>query len=750
MMAIGPGSLMKTRKLNIEQLSYKMLLIRIGAMALLVIPSQSVLALTTVREGQQKSITASTPVDSYRLVGTAALTALNATTLDISAGAGSNLSLTGTQVTSTGFSNGVTVTAASAGITASTVTSAGGIGVSVGSTGGVGSSVTISDSSVSGNSGVQSNALGRLTLINTVATGTGTGTAGGFGLQTFDSNVSAVNSTITGETNGVRWRNDPTNPTSDGVLTLDNTHVVGKAGPAIEVFPTAAGTGSAIANINVDNGSTLLGGNGVILDVNANGIANFKADNSKLTGDVVVDAGGAADITLQNSAVLTGRLDNVENLALKNSGKWVMVQDSSVANLVMSGGAVQFGQPGDFYTLSVGNLSGSGTFDMESNFAEGKADLLDVTGAATGSHELVISSSGSDPLNQTSLHVVHIASGDASFSLLGGPVDLGTYSYGLTQTGNDWYLDSATKTISVGTQSVLALFNTAPTVWYGEMTTLRTRMGEVRMDSSSTGFWARTYGNKYDVSLAAGGGYQQTQRGISLGADTPVPFGDGRWLVGLMAGYSKSDLNLQQGSSGTVDSYYAGAYTTWIDKDSGYYFDGVLKFNRFQNKSDVSLSDGTQAKGDYNDNGLGASLEFGRHIKLANDYFVEPFAQISGVVIQGERYELTDDMTADGDRTRSLLSKVGSTVGRTLELTDGRLVQPYVRAAWVHEFAKNNEVKVNDNAFNNDLSGSRGELGFGVAMSATENWQLHADFDYSNGDGIEQPWGANVGLRYSW
>lgn len=66
------------------------------------------------------------------------------------------------------------------------------------------------------------------------------------------------------------------------------------------------------------------------------------------------------------------------------------------------------------------------------------------------------------------------------------------------------------------------------------------------------------------------------------------------------------------------------------------------------------------------------------------------------------------------------------------------------------EFVDDNQVNVNNNRFDNDLSGSRGELGLGVAVSMTDRLQLHADFDYANGEKIEQPWGANVGLHYSW
>lgn len=226
--------------------------------------------------------------------------------------------------------------------------------------------------------------------------------------------------------------------------------------------------------------------------------------------------------------------------------------------------------------------------------------------------------------------------------------------------------------------------------------------------------------------------------------------GDSQWLVGVLAGHSKSDLDLSRGTSGTVDSYYAGAYTTWLDQDSGYYFDAVAKVNRFDNKSKVAMSDGSQAKGNYKTSGVGASAEFGRHIKLDDGYFVEPFAQVSAVSIQGASYDLDSGLKAEGDRTTSVLGKAGATVGRNFDLGEGRFAQPYLRAAAVHEFAKNNQVKVNDNVFNNDLSGSRAEVGAGIAVSLSERLQLHADIDYSNGDKIEKPFGANVGVRFTW
>jgi outer membrane autotransporter protein len=501
------------------------------------------------------------------------------------------------------------------------------------------------------------------------------------------------------------------------------------------------------ATLNLDSGSQMTG-SVKLADTSTAQVT--LANGSQLTGDVIAAAGTTANVTLDSGSLLTGRLENLQSLSINNNAQWQMLEDSTVDTLSLNGGRVRFGEATDFQTLNVGDLSGNGTFVMDVDFASGDRDFLNVTGNASGNHELLIASTGTDPVSDTSLHVVHINAGDATFGLVGGAVDLGTWSYGLRGEGTDWYLDASQKTISPGTASVLALFNTAPTVWYGELSSLRSRMGELRSNSSQTGAWSRVYGAKYDVSANNGLSYSQQQNGFSIGADAPLPVGDGQWLLGVLAGHSDSDLSLARGSSGTVKSYYAGVYTTWLDAQSGYYFDGVLKFNRFNNDSKVNLSDGTRTKGSYDNNALGASAEFGKHIKLDDGYFVEPSAQLATVFIQGRDYSLDNDMQASGERTRSLLGKLGATAGRRFDLGEGRYAQPYVRAAYVHEFAKGNEVSVNGNSFNNDLSGSRGELGAGLSVAIADKWDVHADFQYTDGEKLSQPWGANVGVRYSW
>lgn len=504
------------------------------------------------------------------------------------------------------------------------------------------------------------------------------------------------------------------------------------------------------------NNSTFFGN----LTISESSTANLTLNQSRMTGDVLVDESNTNEsVTLENQSQLTGRLDKVNSVNIKSQSNWTLTGNDNIGTLAMNGGSVTFGAAeatSTYYTLNVGTLAGTtGTFSMKGDFVSGESDKLIVAGQSTGNYGLAVAASGLDAVAPEQVVLVRTGTTDgASFTLAGDrAVDLGTWSYSLAsrtnaEGGKEWYLDPTTEVISPGAQSILALFNTPVTSWYGEQSSLRTRMGELRLNGGQSGGWMRTYGSQYNVADGSGVGYQQNQQGISLGVDARV--GDSQWLVGVLAGTSKSDLNLDHGTTGTVKSYYVGPYATWLDADTGYYFDGVLKFNRFRNESKVNLSDDTRAKGDYDNWGLGASAEFGRQFKLADGYFIEPFTQWSAVQIQGKRYTLDNDMTADGDTTRSLLGKAGVTVGRNFEFGKASIAQPYLRMAVAHEFAKNNEVKVNDNVFNNDLSGTRGEFGAGVAVAMSEKWQVHADFDYSNGEHIEKPWGATVGLRYFW
>ncbi len=542
-----------------------------------------------------------------------------------------------------------------------------------------------------------------------------------------------------------------------------------------------------IASLNV-NASTLVGNvaqssgsqarveliNSSSLTGSLSNIGSLIVNSSNMTGDVVQDSATPATLSLSNSSVLTGTVSNAQNMSIDGTSRWNMVNDSSVGSLSLSGGTVSLGGTSPtFKTLTLGSLAGNGTFALGTDLAGHLSDLINVTGDAAGNHVLIVQNTGVDPIQEDhAQRLVHTGTGGAVFAVPGEQVDVGTFVYRLEKRGTDWYLVQATTepvvpvdpvdpvdpgdpvnpgdpVITPSTRAVVGVFSAAPTVWYGETSTLRSRMGELRNGHDQGGAWARTYGNKYRVSAADQVDYTQTQQGISFGVDTPISNAGGQWLIGVMGGYSNSDLNLRLGTSGQVDSYYAGVYSTWLS-DSGYYIDALIKANRFENKADVRMSNGVKSEGDYHNYGVGGSIEAGKHIKLNDGWFVEPFAQISSLWVQGEDYGLDNGMEARSNHADSFVGKLGAHAGRTIALDKGGFVQPYVKVAAAREFAQSNKVKVNSTTFRDDLSGSRGELGAGVALQVTDVLQLHADMDYSNGQNIEQPWGVNLGLRYSW
>ncbi|KJH85326.1 membrane protein [Pseudomonas fluorescens] len=752
---------------QVSPMTLKCLFRRLSVSPVLLL-SPSLLAATIVDNGGTLNINAETASETYLVRNGSTLNATNAVMQSLFIESGSTLTIDGGTISGPAGGDGITVTNSTGTINGATI-SGDFLGLSanrvIGTT--TGSQVGVTNSRITGvGAGAEVTGASTLELTNTIVTGTG---AGSTGLSIRDGAVSANSSTITGTVEGIRMINDAQG-VGTGSLMLDNTSVHGQIGAAVSV------NNGVDVSIDILNGSTLTGGNGNILevqgastananvadsaltgniDVIGNSTANLRFNGAQMIGDFNVEAGSTGNLALANGSLFKGSLTNVAGVTINSGSQWEMTASNSVGELAMDGGRVTMGQGNNFYQLDLGTLAGNGTFAMNVDFANNQHDVLNVTGVASGDHSLLVAGSGVDPASPQALTLIKTAAGDATFGLAGNQVDVGTYSYKLASASNgsggtDWFLDPETATVSPGTRTVMALFNTAPTVWLGELTSLRSRMGELRFNGGKAGAWGRTYGNKYNVDAASGIGYKQTQQGFSLGADAPLPMGDGQWLIGAMVGHSNSDLDLSRGSSGTVKSYYVGAYTTWLDADTGYYFDGVLKLNRFHNEAKVSMSDNTRAKGSYNTAGLGGSVEFGRHIKLDNNYFIEPYTQFSTVVIQSQDYGLDNGMQAEGDRTRSFLGKVGMTGGRNFTLDDGTVLQPYVRLAMAHEFAKNNEVQVNNNVFNNDLSGSRGELGAGIAAQLSERLQLHADFDYANGKNIEMPFGANVGLRYSW
>ena len=511
------------------------------------------------------------------------------------------------------------------------------------------------------------------------------------------------------------------------------------------------------ATVSLDNGSAING--------NVDNVFSLSLNNgSSMTGDVIADTNGS--VQLDNSSVLTGQINNSGNLNINNAAQWVMTADSNVQRLALNGGVVQMGTNEQFQQLNVGDLSGNGTFVMGTDLGNGNTDFLNVTGNASGQHKLQISATGTNPVTADSVKVGNIASGDASFSLGNREtVDAGTFVYRLAKEGQGLYLNPDKETVSTSTNTALALAGSARSVLNAEAAMLSDQLGdrslsvrpEVAMrsmdDSSvknlSNSVWVRTYGNQYNVDNAYGDGYTQNQTGITGGADTTVDLGGRSWVVGGFVGTSHTKMDLKYGSSATVDSVNAGVYGSTFDVESGVFVNVMAKINQFDNKAKVTMSDGTRAKGDYKTLGASGSVAIGKHIRLKDDYFVEPQVQVSTGVIQSDKYRLDNGLEVKSDTMRSVQGKVGVRGGRVIILDNGSLLEPSLMTAVNHEFVKNNEVKINDDSFDDDRASSSIEYGAGLKWTpAQRNWQVSGQVGGSKGTTVSQDWSGSVRVSY--
>jgi len=537
-----------------------------------------------------------------------------------------------------------------------------------------------------------------------------------------------TNAELIGNLSGIQTANVTSSRLSGTIAAVDNF---------TGIDSSITGDFNTVGNVAL-TGSTVTG--------NVNGASAVTMSGGTLIGNIA----DAPTVAVSDNALFRGGLSRVGALALKNGGTWEMVGSSSAGGLTMNGGSVVVsdGAGQSFNTLSVGSLAGNGTFRMGTNIAASTGDLLIVAGPAFGTFDLGIRNTGNEPTDGTPpLQVVRTASTDARFAVIGERVDAGAYQYALQQRSDGWYLER-TDIPTPSTESALALSNAMPIAWQGELTTMRSRMGDVRLGRQEGGAWARTFGNRQNVSPREGQSFKQDQYGLMLGADKTFQHATGQVAVGVLGGYSKSDVKFRAGTKGDVDSYSLGGYATWMNAN-GYYVDTLVKYNRFSNEARVSMSDGTRSRGKYSANGIGASVEAGRHIVLRDQMFVEPYAQVAGLHLPGKRYSLDNGLQVDASSSNSVQARLGAAFGKTFDLANGGRLQPYVKIAAVQEFADGGHVNVNDKRFKNDLGGTRGEVGVGIAAQFKPNLQMYADFDYMKGRRIEQPYGFSVGVRYS-
>lgn len=241
------------------------------------------------------------------------------------------------------------------------------------------------------------------------------------------------------------------------VVTLDNSLVSSATSEGI----LAAG---ANTRINVNNGSTVQSGNGILLraksytdtGVTAQSQVNLSASNSHMEGEIIVDTGSVVDVYLNSGSEWQGITASTNSVNIDDSSLWTLTGDSTISQM-NSSGTTHFTHSGSEYSeLTVnGNMTGDGTYRINTYLDDSNSptDKIHVTGDITGQNTLFVTSTGGNGNNTlgNGIEVVTVegtnSQGTDAFTL-GNSVSAGAFNYGLrkgditTGEGENWYLST--------------------------------------------------------------------------------------------------------------------------------------------------------------------------------------------------------------------------------------------------------------------------------------------------------------------
>lgn len=486
----------------------------------------------------------------------------------------------------------------------------------------------------------------------------------------------------------------------------------------------------------------------------------LNADNSQLNGAVKqYDGTNKTPVTLN----------------LTNNTTWDLVDNSEVTDLHLNNSAVSLTNTNAPYaTLTItGNLTGSGTFNLNTNIAENKSDKIVVQGTAEGNHKIGVTNQGANVANGK-VTLVETNGGNAAFSLTNpnNRVDLGAYQYFLTKEGNNWVLANSknavtptspaapvtpvtpnkpvvtpNKPVATPTTPVLpstpllsdlanaqvSLRQAQLLLVEDDLSGIHQRLGEVK-NGEKGNVWVRNVNSRQKLAALSTGesetsGFKQNVHSLQVGADAAVT---DNLRVGGFVGRSQAnvDFNGYYGD-GKVRSNSVGLYAAYL-ADNGIYVDNIVKYSRLHANSDYT------EKRHYN--AYTISSELGKRFSLANDWTITPQAQLAWTHISSQENE---------DSLSSVYSRIGLRVAKGFALSNGWNLQPYAEVNAITSKNRSSKIHYANSAL--DVASSRGRFESAVGLNAGfANHRFGLEVSRADGKNFDKPYAIQAVYRYQW
>ena len=258
---------------------------------------------------------------------------------------------------------------------------------------------------------------------------------------------------------------------------------------------------------------------------------------------------------------------------------------------------------------------------------------------------------------------------------------------------------------------------------------------------SPTGIWARIGGGRYNYAND-GINTATDYTSIQGGYDTKT---SRDWTVGGQVSYLRGSEDYVFNGSGKVKSYAVGAYGL---KDLGkdQYVHVESQVGRISNEFTARNEIGQAKSGDVKSNAYSIGVRYGKTIKSANGFYVEPQAQLNYTHFGGRDFT-AGNVSINQAGVNSTSGKLGLEVGK--QFGNGNL---YTRFTAGHAFTGNvkttyasgNAVKLTEQ----DLKGTWTELAFGGRYGFNTNNSVYADVTTGVSGDYQADWGVNVGFTH--
>ncbi|EQA2937950.1 outer membrane autotransporter HyxB [Escherichia coli] len=535
-------------------------------------------------------------------------------------------------------------------------------------------------------------------------------------------------------------------------LNIKDGSVIGAANNKQTIYASASaqGAGSATQNLNLSVADSTIYSHIQALSASENSVGtttnvNMNVARSYWEGNAYTfnsgdKAGSNLDINLSDSSVWKGKVSGAGNasVSLQNESVWNVTGSSTVDALAVKDSTVNITKA----TVNTGTFaSQNGTLIVDAS----SENTLDISGKASG--DLRVYSAGSlDLINE---QTAFISTGKDSTLKATGTTEGGLYQYDLTQgaDGNFYFVKNTHKASNAS--SVIQAMAAAPAnVANLQADTLSARQDAVRLsENDKGGVWIQYFGGKQKHTAAGNASYDLDVNGVMLGGDTRFMTEDGSWLAGVAMSSAKGDMTTMQ-SKGDTEGYSFHAYLS-RQYNNGIFIDTAAQFGHYSNTADVRLMNGGGTiKADFNTNGFGAMVKGGYTWEDGNGLFIQPYAKLSALTLEGVDYQL-NGVNVHSDSYNSVLGEAGTRVGYDFAVGNAS-VKPYLNLAALNEFSDGNKVRLGDESVNASIDGAAFRVGAGVQADITKNMGAYASLGYTKGDDIENPLQGVVGINVTW